>query len=92
MQTWTWNEAGDFPPVIRRTGEDVYDLLRANRFAEAKDAVRTWRDDNPIRLLIEGEGYQTAICDLGRVLFPQSGDRDGNFFHFERSLAERAVG
>jgi hypothetical protein len=71
MQTWTWGESTDFPPSIRRDGEDVYDLLRANRFDEAKDAVKTWRGDNPIRLLIEGEDFQTAICDLGSILFPQ---------------------
>ena len=91
MQKWTWSEAGDFPPVIRRTGKDVYDLLRANRFDEAKDAVRTWRDDNPIRLLIEGEDYQTAVCDLGVVLFPHS-SRFGFGDHFQHALAARAVG
>jgi len=70
---------------VRQDGETVYDLLRANRFEEAKDAVKTWRVDNPIRCLVEGEDYQTAICDLGKVLFPQ----DGSTTHYVRGEAMR---
>jgi len=62
-----------YPPARRATGSEVYDLLRANHFAEARDEVRTWRSDNTIRHAIEAGDYQGALCALGVALFPRNG-------------------
>jgi hypothetical protein len=92
LDFWTWTGAADLAPAYRVDGPDVYDLLRANRFDAARDAVKTWRTDNPIREMVETGRYQDAICALGSVLFPKQPDRAGwpgaRFRQFERALAD----
>lgn len=92
---WAGFEDPAFPPAVRVDGEDVYNLLRANLFDAARDAVRTWRTDNPIRELVNAALYQDAICELGRVLWPVSGTLHGwggRWHDYERNLAAAAAG
>ena len=67
------NAAGlDYPPAVAPSKKDIYLLLVACRFAEARNEVSRWTADNPIRLMIERGQYWLAECTLDRELHPNS--------------------
>lgn len=63
---WTGFYDPKFPPIRQTSCESsLYDLLVANRFADARDRVRLLPADSDVRRLIEAGRYQDAVCALG---------------------------